>query len=134
MRILGYIWAGPNTILAVLVGLLLLSRFRLVDGVIEIHGPAVAWALKRTPVSALAMTLGHAIFGQDVAALDLTRKHEHVHVGQYARWGVLFVPAYLGWSAWLYMKGRDAYRDNPFEIEAYAVDDPSIRQLSVWRE
>lgn len=125
MRILSYFWAGPNTVFAIGMGLLLFARFRIVDGVVEIHGPAVAWALKRLPVSPLAMTLGHAIFGQDDSALNLTRIHEHVHVRQYARWGMLFVPAYLGCSAWLILKGRNGYLENPFEIEAYAVDDPS---------
>lgn len=128
MRILSYLWAGPNTALAIGIGLLLFARFRIVEGVIEIHGPGVAWVLKRLPVSALAMTVGHAIFGQDDRALDLTRKHEQVHVGQYARWGLFFIPAYLSWSAWLFLNGRDGYLENPFEIEAFAVDDPSDRR------
>ena len=38
------------------------------------------------------------------------------------RWGILFVPAYLSASVYLYFRGRDAYRDNPFEVEAYAAD------------
>lgn len=125
MRMLRYLWAGPNTALAIGIGLLLFARFRVVEGVIEMQGPGVAWVLKRLPVSALAMTMGHAIFGRDNFALDLTRKHEQVHVEQYARWGLFFIPAYLGWSAWLYLKGRDGYLENPFEVEAYAVDDPS---------
>ena len=49
-----------------------------------------------------------------------TRAHERVHVRQCERWGPLFVPAYLGVSLWLMARGRDAYRDNPFEVEAYA--------------
>jgi hypothetical protein len=130
MRILHYLWAGPNTALAVGIGLLLFARFRIVEGVIEIHGPAVAWVLKRLPVSALAMTMGHAIFGRDDRALNVTRKHEQVHVRQYARWGLFFIPAYLGCSVWLYLKGRDGYLENPFEIEAYAVDDPSVHGRS----
>ena len=70
------------------------------------------------------MTMGHVVFGQTDAALDITRRHEHVHVRQYERWGPLFVPAYLAASALLYLRGRDGYRENPFEIEAYAVDTP----------
>lgn len=124
MQWIRYVWAAPNTILAISVGLLLMGRFRLVDGVIEIHGPCVKWALQHLPVSALAMTIGHAVFGQDAVALDLTRRHEHVHVRQYERWGPLFIAVYLVISLWLYARGRDGYRENPFEIEAYAVDDP----------
>ena len=122
-RLLGYLWAAPVTATAIGIGLLLVARFRVVQGVIEMHGPQVAWMLRRMPVPALAMTVGHAVFGRDEQALDVTRSHEHVHVRQYARWGPLFIPLYLGWSAWLYLRGRDGYRENPFEIEAYAEGD-----------
>ena len=123
MRLAGYLWALPNTLLAIATGLLLLGRFRLVDGVLEITGRRVAWALDHLPNPAAALTLGHAVFGIDQEALDRTRVHERVHVRQYERWGPLFVPAYLGFSAWLYARGRDGYLENPFEVEAYAVDD-----------
>jgi hypothetical protein len=43
-------------------------------------------------------------------------------VKQYERWGPFFIPAYLGSSAWMWLRGRDAYRDNPFEAEAFADD------------
>lgn len=120
----GYVWASPNTVLAIAVGLILSARFRLHEGVVEIYGPRVSWVLQHLPISALAMTVGHAIFGRDRAALDLTRRHEHVHVRQYERWGPAFIAVYLGSSVWLYLRGKDGYRENPFEIEAYAVDDP----------
>jgi hypothetical protein len=42
-----------------------------------------------------------------------------VHVRQYERWGPLFVPAYVLCSAVIWSRGGDAYRDNPFEREAY---------------
>jgi len=44
-----------------------------------------------------------------------------VHVRQYERWGPLFGPAYLGCSLVLWLMGKRAYRDNPFEVEAYDV-------------
>lgn len=122
-RWLGYLWASPNTIFALTIGLLLLGRFRVVDGVIEIHGRGIAAALASLPRPAAAMTLGHAVFGRSSADLDRTRVHERVHVAQFERWGPLFVPAYLSASVWLYAIGRDGYLENPFEIEAYAVDD-----------
>jgi hypothetical protein len=73
------------------------------------------------------MTFGHVVFGQSQAALDATRDHEHVHVRQYERWGIVFVPAYLAASAYLLVRGRDAYRENPFEIEAYSIDRQEAR-------
>ena len=125
LRLLAYTWPLPYTLSGIVIGLLLCGRFRTVNGVIEIHGPFVAEALGRLYVPAMAMTFGHVVFGQSKAALDITRAHERVHVRQYERWGMLFVPAYLGVSAWLYMRGRDGYRDNPFEEEAFAVDRAS---------
>jgi hypothetical protein len=73
----------------------------------------------------IAMTLGHTILGQTAEGLDLVRDHEQVHVRQYEVWGPMFIPAYLASSAWLWWRGKDPYRDNPFEIEAYLLSDPS---------
>ncbi len=117
-----YAWPAPYTLLGIAIGLLLGGRFQRIDGVIEIHGPRIAVALNHLYIPALALTLGHVVFGQTQAALDATRSHEQVHVRQYERWGIVFVPAYLAASAYLYVRGRDAYRENPFEIEAYDAD------------
>ncbi len=122
LRLLAYIWPLPYTLVGIGIGLILGGRFQRVEGVIEIHGPHIAAALRRFVVPALAMTFGHVVFGQTAAALDITRSHERVHVRQYERWGIVFVPAYLLASAFLYLRGRDGYRENPFEVEAYAKD------------
>ena len=65
------------------------------------------------------MTLGHVVLGRSAAALDLSQAHELVHVRQYERWGPLFIPAYLLCALVLHVRGKDGYRDNPFEREAY---------------
>ncbi len=67
----------------------------------------------------MAFTLGHTVFGQTDAALDIARSHELVHVRQFERWGPLMGPAYLGCSLVLWLTGRRAYLDNPFEREAF---------------
>jgi hypothetical protein len=123
LALIGYLWTSPNTIVALAIGLLLGGRFQRVNGIVEIDGERIAKVLASLPVSATAMTVGHAVFGRDQSMLDRTRKHERVHVEQFARWGPLFIPAYLGCSLWLYLRGRDGYRENPFEIEAYAIDE-----------
>ena len=128
-RTLAYVWASPYTLVGIGIGLILGGRFRLIDGVVEIHGPRIAWGLRNMPVPAMAMTFGHVVFAVNEMALDVTRSHEHVHVRQYERWGPFFVPAYLGASVILYLRGRDGYRDNPFEIEAYAIDTPDFSSL-----
>lgn len=81
----------------------------------------MTWLLQKMPTGsgALAMTLGHTILGQTEDALAITRDHEHVHVRQYEVWGPLFVPAYFLASAIAWMQGRDSYRGNAFEVEAY---------------
>ena len=80
IRIAGYLWPVPYTLLGIAIGLLLGGRFQWVDGVIEIHGPRVAAVLRRLYIPALALTFGHVVFGQTPTALDITRDHERVHV------------------------------------------------------
>jgi hypothetical protein len=122
-----YLWALPNT----LVGLLFLpvavcrgSGVRIVDGVIEIHGPIVAAMLRRLPISggAAAITFGHVVVGRTQRTLDLTRTHERIHVRQCERWGPAFIPAYLLASAWAGLRGRGFYLGNRFEREAYRCE------------
>ncbi|MCC9642413.1 hypothetical protein LOC71_09020 [Rhodopirellula sp. JC740] len=120
-----YFWTAPNTLIGLTVGLLLGGRIQWVSGVAEIHGRWIARALRSMPVPAAAMTLGHVVLGCSLSDLDRTRRHERVHVRQYERWGPFFLPAYLLASLFLKLAGRDAYRGNPFEVEAYAIDDPS---------
>lgn len=113
------LWALPYTVLGLAIGCILLGRPQWVEGVLEIHGRWVAAALARLPTPALAITLGHTVLGQSPAALAATRRHERVHVRQYERWGPIMGPAYLLASAYLWCRGRDPYRDNPFEVEAF---------------
>jgi hypothetical protein len=108
---------------------------QVVDGAIEVYGGLIAWLLRRgLPVlgPAAAMTLGHVILGRDRLCLERSRRHEHIHVRQYERWGVFMLPVYLAASAVQYMRGLDPYLDNPFEREAFgsAGRSPDCRQGS----
>lgn len=67
------------------------------------------------------MTLGHVILGVSFEALERVTNHERVHVRQYERWGPFFLPAYTISSYVAWRQGKDAYRENIFEIEAYKV-------------
>lgn len=125
LRPLLYLWASPTTLLGLLfggLGLLTGTRMQCRGPSLEFHGGLVKWLLMFTPIGAGAMTLGHVIIARDIAILDRCREHEWVHVRQYERWGPLFLPAYLACSAYLWLQGRDAYRENPFEIEAFESD------------
>lgn len=120
---LKYIWASPASLIGLLVGVIGLitgggSQVR--RGALEFHGGAVTWLLSRMWIRARAMTLGHVILGTSCRDLEQTRDHEHVHVRQYERWGPFFIPAYLLCSAVLWCQGKNAYLDNPFEVEAFS--------------
>jgi hypothetical protein len=125
LRALAYLWAFPTTCVGLLfVPLALIGggSVRVVRGAIEIHGKWIAYLLRRCvpiPGGVSAMTLGHVVIGCDQRCLDSTREHERVHVRQCERWGPLFIPAYLLASVIARLRGLDAYRDNPFEREAY---------------
>lgn len=119
-----YVWAAPTTALGLVVVLVGLWRARvcIIDGVIEAHGPTLAWLLTHgTPIhdGVLALTLGHVVLGRDSRSLASTRAHERVHVRQCEAWGPLFVPAYLSASLWALLRGGDFYYDNRFEVEAF---------------
>jgi hypothetical protein len=119
------LWASPGSLIGLTVGVLSMVHggvIRRNGHTLECYGPFVRWVLTRGRFQARAMTLGHVILGCDANALDVTRAHELVHVRQYERWGPLFIPAYLLSSAWLWLRGLDPYRDNPFEVEAYRHD------------
>ncbi len=136
MTTLKRLWALPNTLiglalvpLAVLTGARLHAR----DGALEISGGAIRWLLRRAvpiPGGALALTLGHVVLGRDESALRACAAHERVHVRQCERWGPVFLPAYLASSLLALAAGRDPYRDNRFEREAFALA-PLLREAGV---
>lgn len=128
-RLLLYIWVLPGTCVGLsLMPLALVSGggVQVVDGVLEGYGGWLARLLAQPfwvsgPISAI--TFGHVVLGCDKPTLARTRRHERVHVRQYERWGPFFIPAYVLASFWVRLCGGNAYLDNPFEVEAYAIDD-----------
>jgi hypothetical protein len=124
LRVLVVLWASPYTLLGLCIGLLGLctgGSARVHGRVIEFYGGAVKWFLQHLPGGqfTLAITFGHTILGQSVAALDTSHQHEMVHVRQYERWGPLMGLAYLTCMFFLWFMGRSPYHDNPFERKAY---------------
>ena len=121
---LAVVWAAPASVLGLVLGLLALVSggvLRRCGRVIEIHGGLAAKFLESFPGEPIAMTLGHTVVGRTAAALDITRQHELVHVRQYERWGPLLIPSYLACSLGLWLVGRDPYRENPFEKQAFRL-------------
>lgn len=123
-QVMKYLWASPNTLLGLLfipTAVLSGDRVRVVEGIIELYGPTVAWFLQHgIPLQggAHAITFGHVIIARDKEVLVRCRHHERIHVRQYERWGPLFIPAYLIASIVAYCQGGDPYHDNHFEQEA----------------
>lgn len=125
VQFLLWIWASPGTLLGLAVGVLGLGSggsARRVGPTLEFWGGLVTKLLNSRWLHARGMTLGHVVIGVSSTALDQVRAHEWVHIRQYECWGPLFIPAYLVCSAVLYLRGRDGYMENPFEVEAYDED------------
>jgi hypothetical protein len=123
--VLRYLWASPATLVGLACALAAIAsgaKARRVDGTLEVGGGRVRDLVLRLPEGCRfgAITLGHVIVGLDAEALARSRAHERVHVRQYERWGVLFFPLYAASSFWALVRGRDPYRDNRFEREAFA--------------
>jgi hypothetical protein len=134
--VIRYAWAAPTTTLGFVVVLAGLrgAQLRFVDGVLEAHGPALAWLLSLltlVPGGAAALTLGHVVIARDDWSLEWTRAHERVHVRQCEAWGPFFVPAYLAASLSAFLCGRNFYIDNRFEVEAFhAARAGSVRRAT----
>ena len=115
------LWASPTSLVGLALGLALLpfgARAKWVGGVLEIAAQKQA-PQRRWPFAAI--TLGHVIVGTHAMELERLRAHEQVHVKQCECWGPLFLPAYLLAGAWQWARGRRAYWDNPFEVEARRI-------------
>jgi hypothetical protein len=124
LKLLKVIWASPYSLIGILIGLLGVAtggKMRWRDGAVEFFGGATRQFVRRLPtgIHTAGFTLGHVILGQNDEGLRYAGAHERIHVRQFELWGPLMGPAYLLASAWMWLLGRDAYRDNPFEVEAY---------------
>ena len=123
-KLLSYVWASPCSLLGLLLGMVLLlfgGSVQRVDGVLEFawrrRGPAPVF-----PIAAI--TFGHVVLGLSRPTLAHWRAHEHVHVRQYERWGLVFFLAYPLSGLWQWCRGRSAYWHNPFEVQARQLSQP----------
>ncbi len=122
-RVARLTWAAPCSLLGLaFAGLALLLGGRAVraHGTLEVSlresEASCPVLIRLVPFRAIA--LGHVIVAIGREELDGMRSHEQVHVRQYERWGIFFFPAYAASSLWQLVRGRDAYWDNHFEVEA----------------
>lgn len=119
---LRYCWVLPVSCIGlVLLPFVILSGGAVViaAGVIEAEGAIASFLLSRLHIDAIVV--GHVVFGRNRDSLIRCRNHERVHVRQYECWGPFFPALYLLASAAALVRGRDPYRDNRFEQEAFSV-------------
>jgi len=123
IQIAKMLWASPCSLVGLIFGIIVLLCGGSVgqsSGTLE-----VTFRASQAPGRALArwlpfraITLGHVIIAITRQELDRLRAHERVHVRQYERWGIFFFVAYAISSAWQLLRGRSAYWDNCFEVDA----------------
>jgi hypothetical protein len=112
---------SPLTLLGLLAGLLACALGASVKrrfGVLEVAGNTRTPLLRSISSRFEAITIGHVILGRNHGTLTRYRSHEHVHVRQYERWGLLFPALYVLASFKALLTGKRFYWDNVFEIEA----------------
>jgi hypothetical protein len=109
-------WASPGSIVGFLIAPFFKHR-RVVEGALVCEG--AGWP-RKIGFRHRAMTLGQVVLCID----DLdegTLAHELVHVAQWERWGIAFLPAYLVASLVARLRGGHYYKDNTFEVQARRI-------------
>ena len=107
---LGYVWAGPNSLIGLAAAATTRARPVRWRGVLlfEEGRGGLARFLRWRGFSAI--TLGHVIVANE-RLTDRLLAHELEHVAQHERWGPLYYPLYL-------LASVRGYRRNPFERAA----------------
>ncbi len=125
VTLLGVFWALPLTLIGIVLALPILAwrghvyLVRESTPALLVRGPFADYLLARHPFGAMsAMAIGHIVVADRHTLTKQILTHELAHVGQAARWGIVFPFAYLASSAWAALRGRDAYWHNIFEIAA----------------
>ena len=124
MKILGYIWAAPLSLLGLLVAYVGGARYRERQGALLFvarTGWPLAWFFRS--FSVVAFTWGWVVVFRDPRALQngRTLRHEMEHVRQAGLYGPFFPIAYGLASAWAAAHGQRPYADNFFEVQARRV-------------
>ena len=111
LKLAGYIWNSPNTVLGLMLGLLNPARPHRVDGTFEFY---LARGIVRSVCKTLGIsgiTIGDCILYM-VAPDKNIRVHERRHVAQFRLLGPFFLPVYFALLA------AYGYRDHPLERDA----------------
>ena len=118
---LAYLWVAPVTLFGLVLALIaywLGASVKQRHGVLEVAGNSRTPLLRAISNKFDAITIGHVILGRNHGTLTRHRSHEHVHVRQYERWGILFPVLYVLASFKALLMGKRFYWDNVFEVQA----------------
>ena len=80
---------------------------------------------------AKAMTIGRDIYIKGKRHGPELIHHEYIHVLQWIKEGFMFIPKYLGASLKALYKGKRAYLDNEYEVEAYQEEYKYCREHNI---
>ena len=121
-----YIWASPASALGVCaagIASLAGAKVKCVSGVLEVslapRSRLLCKAVACLPFAAI--TFGHIVIARSAQEQAALRQHERVHVAQYELWGPVFLAAYPLESLFQFLRGRQPYQDNRFEVAARAA-------------
>jgi hypothetical protein len=118
-RAIAYVWASPNTVLGLVLGLLSFQRPRVTEGVMLFDGPPRGFTWLLRVFRRAAITYGHVVLAnRHVDGSLLT--HELHHVWQYERLGLLYIPLYV--VIWVFT----GYRRHPFERAARLAEAEAV--------
>ena len=116
------IWNGVSSMIGLIGALGGRWRWNTSDLMLEVAGGWLIRLLSRAGWAS-AITLGEVVLYADLALISVLHDHEMVHVKQGRQWGPLFLPAYVLEAAYQWLRTGDGYRNNRFEVAAYAVSD-----------
>ena len=112
------IWNGGNSLIGLVGGLGGKAAWHEEDQMLEVAGGWLIYFLSRKRWAS-AITFGDVVLYERRELVPILHRHERVHVKQYRAWGPFFLPAYVLESAWQWLRTRDGYRNNRFEVAAY---------------
>lgn len=115
---LPHLWNSPNSLLGLAGSVGGGFRPHRQDCVLEVAGGWLISLLSRQGWAS-AITLGDVILYAEAALIPLLHDHEMVHVYQGRTWGPFFLPAYVVELLYQWLKTRDGYHNNRFEVAAY---------------
>ncbi len=121
VALLPRLWNAGNSLIGLVCAFGGRGAWRSEEKVLEVSGGWLISLLARRGW-AQAITLGDVVLYADAALIPLIHAHEMVHVRQGRAWGPFFLPTYVLESAWQYLRTRDGYYNNRFEVAAYALD------------